>query len=274
LQPCPVGVPGELYISGEQVALSYLNQPKETAAKFVTAAYSDNAGHMYRTGDLARFLPDGNISYLGRVDEQVKFRGFRIEPGEIEAALVNSDKVKLAAVLLREDTPGDKRLVGYVTAEPGTTLDLALLKIELQTRLPEYMVPSPIVVLESMPTTPSGKISRRTLPVPDISRDVDSYEAPRNEVETSLARLWGDVLNIDRVGIHDDFFELGGHSLLATQLVSRIRDIFELELPLKYIFRSPTIAGLGEQISALKLMANQLDTDDMDNDDDLEEFEI
>jgi acyl carrier protein len=211
---------------------------------------------------------------MGRVDEQFKFRGFRIEPGEIEAALANSDKVKLAAVALREDNPGDKRLVGYVTTEPGTVLDIQQLKVDLQSRLPEYMIPSTIVVLDTMPTTPSGKISRLKLPVPDTGWDTESYVAPRNELETSLMGLWEDVLSVEKIGIHDDFFELGGHSLLATQLISRIRDIFQLEMPLKYIFRYPTVARLSEQISALTLMANQLSTDDMDDDDDLEEFEI
>ncbi|MDG1462838.1 MAG: non-ribosomal peptide synthetase, partial [Gammaproteobacteria bacterium] len=274
LQPCPVGVPGELYIAGTQVGLNYLNQPEEAAASFIQNPFVDDSQRMYKTGDLARFQPDGNISYMGRVDEQLKFRGFRIEPGEIEAALVNSKNVELAAITLREDTPGDKRLVGYITAEPGSAVDLPQLKADLQSRLPEYMIPSPIVILDAMPTTPSGKISRRDLPVPNISRDSENYAEPRNELETSLMELWEEVLSVEKIGIHDDFFELGGHSLLATQLISRIRDIFKLELPLKYIFRNPTIAGLGEQISALKLTANQCDTDDMDEDDDLEEFEI
>lgn len=274
MQPCPVGVPGELYIAGKQLGLSYLNQPEETVEKFIDDPFTGDAGRMYKTGDLARFLADGNISYMGRVDEQFKFRGFRIEPGEIEAALANSDKVKLAAVALREDNPGDKRLVGYVTTEPGTVLDIQQLKVDLQSRLPEYMIPSTIVVLDTMPTTPSGKISRLKLPVPDTGWDTESYVAPRNELETSLMGLWEDVLSVEKIGIHDDFFELGGHSLLATQLISRIRDIFQLEMPLKYIFRYPTVARLSEQISALTLMANQLSTDDMDDDDDLEEFEI
>jgi amino acid adenylation domain-containing protein len=276
LQPCAIGVPGELYIGGCQLALGYLNQPEETAAKFIANPHADtmpgSSPRLYKTGDLARYLADGNISYLGRADDQVKFRGFRIEPGEIETALSALPGVKLAAVLLREDHPGDKRLVGYITAEPGSTPDVAALRSQLLRTLPEYMVPAPIMVLDSMPVTPSGKLSRRDLPVPELTRAADSYTAPRNPTETKLTTLFSEILKIEKVGIHDDFFALGGHSLLATQFVSRVRDVFSIELPLKYVFRHPSAATLAEQISAMQLTSQQIDI--AEDDDDLEEFEI
>jgi amino acid adenylation domain-containing protein len=276
LQPCPIGVPGELYIGGCQLASGYLNQPEATAAKFIANPFADAAPEssqlLYKTGDLARYLPDGDISYLGRADDQVKFRGFRIEPGEIETALTALPGVKLAAVLLREDHPGDKRLVGYITAEPGSTPDVAALRSELLRTLPEYMVPAPLIVLDVMPLTPSGKLSRRDLPVPELARDIESFVAPRNDTETKLAKLFSEILKLEPVGIHDDFFALGGHSLLATQFISRVRDVFRIELPLKYVFRYPSVATLAEQVSAMQLSSQQ--TAVADDADDLEDFEI
>jgi len=279
-QPCPVGVPGELYISGNQVGSGYLNQAEQSQEKFTDNPFKPGT-RIYRSGDLARFMPDGNIAYLGRTDDQVKYRGFRIEPGEIEAYLASLAGVRLAAVVLREDSPGDKRLIGYVTPEPGQDLDVKAVKSACQEHLPEYMVPSQLVLLDEMPVTPSGKISRRLLPVPERSDQSNEYIAPRNDVETALAGLWQEVLGTERIGVLDDFFELGGHSLLATQLISRIRDAFGIELPLKYVFRNSTVEALGEQISALQLMQpNDSDNqthDDQDNgpdDEDMEEFQI
>jgi len=272
--PCPVGVPGELYIGGTQTGLGYLGQPDLTAEKFLPDTVS-NEGRLYRSGDLVRWLPDGNIAYLGRADDQVKYRGFRIEPGEIEAALARCEGVRLAAVLLREDKPADKKLVGYVTPEPGKSVDTAGIKSALQDALPEYMVPSFIVILDEMPVTPSGKISRRDLPAPDVSADADSYIEPANDTERQLAELWQEVLGIERAGAGDDFFDLGGHSLLATQLVSRIRDVFGIELPLKYVFRNSTVRSLAEHIGALQMAGVSSDSDtDWDEDDDMEEFQI
>ena len=270
--PCPIGVPGELFISGAQTGTGYLNQPELTAEKFVADPLQPDA-ISYRSGDLARWLPDGNISYLGRCDDQVKYRGFRIEPGEIEARIAREPGVRLAAVMLREDTPGDKRLVGYITAEPGSAPDPAALRNSLSAALPEYMVPALIVLLDDMPVTPSGKISRRDLPAPEWQGDADKYEPPRNPVEETLAGLWQEILSVERTGIHDDFFDLGGHSLLATQLISRIRDTFGIELPLKYVFRNSTVASLGEQISALQITTGTT-SDDQPDDDEMEEFQI
>ena len=265
-QPVPVGVPGELYLSGVQVAKGYIHRPELTAEKFLADPFNPGS-RMYKTGDRVRFLADGNLEYLGRTDDQVKWRGFRIEPGEIEAKLAEHPQVQQAAVLLREDTPGDKRLVAYLVAAPGQTLDTATVKSWLKDRLPDYMVPSAFVVLERLPLTPSGKVARRLLPVPDYADTVQAYVAPRTPVEDALAQIWAAVLNRPQVGIHDDFFELGGHSLLATQLISRVRDALGVELPLKLIFRNPSIAQLANAVDTIKL------TQELQRDDGSENFE-
>jgi amino acid adenylation domain-containing protein len=271
-EPCPIGVPGELYLGGVQLALGYLNRPDLNAEKFTASPFIDG-DRLYKTGDRVRFLSDGQIEFLGRADDQVKWRGFRIEPGEIETQLSEQPTVQQAAVLLREDTPGDKRLVAYVT---GDAADPVALKQALKDTLPDYMVPSIIVTLDELPLTPSGKVARRKLPTPEYSRDETTpYVAPRNETEEKLIRLWADVLGVDtdkqQVGIHDDFFDLGGHSLLATQLVSRIRDQFGISLPLKYIFRYPNPAELGTTVSTLEAARNHAQTELSD---DRDEFRI
>ncbi|WP_248764477.1 MULTISPECIES: phosphopantetheine-binding protein, partial [unclassified Pseudomonas] len=186
-----------------------------------------NVGRMYRTGDLGRYLPDGTVEYLGRNDDQVKIRGFRIELGEIEARLAAYPGVKESVVLAREDNPGEKRLVAYVTAQqPETVLEIESLRTHLQGALPEYMVPAAYVQLDALPLTPNGKLNRKALPAPDggalISRE---YEAPQGEAETVLAQLWAELLKVERVGRHDNFFELGGHSLLAVTLIERMRQV-------------------------------------------------
>ncbi|MGI9290683.1 MAG: non-ribosomal peptide synthetase, partial [Gammaproteobacteria bacterium] len=256
-EPCPVGIPGELYLGGVQVAIGYVNRPELNAEKFSDNPFAPGE-RLYRTGDKARFLTNGEIEFLGRADDQVKWRGFRIEPGEIEARLTDQPAVQQAIVLLREDTPGNKRLVAYVI---GNNPDETALKQALKESLPDYMVPQVIIVLEELPLTPSGKVARRRLPAPEYSRDDSTpYEAPRNDTEQILTKLWGEVLELDRVSIHDDFFSLGGHSLLATQLVSRVRDRFGISLPLKYIFRYPSPAELGTAISTLEASRTQAQT--------------
>jgi len=250
-QPVPVRVPGELYVGGVALARGYLNRPDLTAERFVPHPFSDEPGaRLYRTGDMAVLLPDGNVELLGRMDFQVKIRGFRIEPGEVEAALNQHPTVQQSAVTPKKAPAGDKRLVAYVVAAPGAEVDTGELRRFLQDRLPDYMVPSAFVKLEALPITPNGKIDRKALPEPDWSaREVaDEYVAPRTPVEQVLANIWSKVLGVEKVGVHDDFFALGGHSLLATQLVSRIRDTFKVELPLRHIFESPTVATLAEQI--------------------------
>ena len=242
-EPMPVGVAGEIYIGGDGVARGYLNRPELTAERFVRDPFqADAQARMYKTGDLGRWLPDGTIDYLGRNDFQVKLRGFRIELGEIEAKLAACEGVREAVVLAREDRPGDKRLVAYVTANAGHTLSVSALRDALQGQLPEYMVPSAFVLLDAFPLTPNGKLDRSALPPPDglatASRD---YEAPHEGIEQAVAGIWQDLFAIERVGRHDDFFELGGHSLLAVQMVSHVRDQLGMEVALRELFAHPLL---------------------------------
>ena len=251
LQPVPPGVPAELYVGGLGVARGYHNRPELTAEKFVPDPFGDEPGAcLYKTGDRARYLPDGNIEFLGRMDNQVKIRGFRIEPGEIEAALGKHPAVGQAVVLAVEAAPGDRRLAAYVVPARQPAPTSGELRRFLQQALPDYMVPSAFVLLDTLPLTPNGKIDRQVLPAPEWSRQVleGEYVAPRTPVEEVLAGIWARVLSVEQVGVHDNFFELGGHSLLATQLVSRVRKAFEIDLPLRTIFESPTVATLAEHV--------------------------
>jgi amino acid adenylation domain-containing protein len=251
LRPLPLGVPGNLYIGGVSLARGYFNRPELTAEKFVPNPFSEEPGaRLYKTGDLARYLPDGNIECLGRVDHQVKIRGFRIELGEIEAALDQHPAVREAVVLAPEDAPGEKRLVAYVVAEREPLPTTTDLRNFLKEKLPEHMVPALFVLLDALPLMPNGKVDHRALPAPDRTRpELDkAFVAPRTPTEELLSEIWAKVLDIERVGIYDNFFDLGGHSLLATQVVSRIREAFQVELPLRRIFEVPTVAGLAESI--------------------------
>ncbi len=266
LQPVPVGIPGELYIGGVSLARGYLNRSELTQEKFIPNPFDEAEGRrqkaggsrLYKTGDLARYLPDGNIEFLGRIDNQVKVRGFRIELGEVEAVLSQHEDVEGCCVIAREDTPGDKRLVAYLVAHQDCTPTISELRQFLKAKLPEYMLPNAFVILESLPLTPSGKVDRRILPVPDLYGDAcgglhtDKYVAPRTPIEELLAQIWAQVLKLEQVGIHDNFFEVGGHSLLATQLVSRIRNIFKVELPLRELFAIATVAELALFIEQLQ----------------------
>ncbi|MEW5861591.1 MAG: amino acid adenylation domain-containing protein, partial [Cyanobacteriota bacterium] len=217
---------------------------------------------LYKTGDLARYLPDGNIEFLGRIDNQVKIRGFRIELGEIEAAVNQHPAVRETVVIVREDIPGDKHLVAYIVPNPKQAPASINLRQFLKEKLPEYMVPSAYVMLESLPLTPNGKVDRRGLPAVDtLSFDIkEDYVAPRDRVEEALAEIWAKVLGKEQVGVHDNFFELGGHSLLATQLTSRIRDAFQIELSVRNLFESPTVASLARHIETMCWAAKGLDT--------------
>lgn len=270
-QPVPLGAVGELVLGGVQIALGYLNREDLTAEKFLP----DKLGRgnlLYRTGDQVRFNAEGELEFLGRIDDQVKFRGFRIEPGEIAARLSNHADVQQAVVLLREDLPGIPQLVGYVVAADSDALQ-AQLKDRLKEDLPEYMVPAAIICMDSFPLTPSGKVNTRGLPAPDMSTVAgEQYVAPTNEYEEALCGAWSEALGLERVGIHDDFFALGGHSLLATQLLSRVRDALGLDVPLKQLFRHPTPAELGRVVAALKLAT--ADIADVAADDDIEEFSL
>ena len=244
----PMGVAGELHIGGIQLARGYLRRPELTAERFVPDPCSEEPGsRLYKTGDLARHLPDGHVEYLGRLDFQVKIRGFRIELGEIEAALNRHPAVRESIVIAREDR-GGKRLVAYVVAAKGEELSVAALRESLGAGLPEHMVPSVFVVLEALPLSPNGKVERKALPAPDEAGGSGEWIAPRTPTEELLAAVWAEILGRERVGSTDNFFELGGHSLLATQVVSRVRKVFGVELPLRALFARPTLAALAREI--------------------------
>ncbi|HVG44721.1 MAG TPA: condensation domain-containing protein, partial [Longimicrobium sp.] len=240
--PVPVGVAGELYVGGGQVARGYLDRPGLTAQRFVPDPFAREPGaRLYRTGDLGRWLPEGSIEFLGRTDFQVKIRGFRIELGEIEARLAEHGAVRESVVLAREDEPGDRRLVAYCVADEG--LDVESLRAHLAERLPSYMVPAAFVRLDAFPVTAGGKVDRRALPAPEgDALAMRGYEAPQGETEQVLADIWAEVLRAERVGRRDSFFDLGGHSLLAVQMISRVRQRLAMEVALRDLFSRPVLA--------------------------------
>ncbi|MEA2174839.1 MAG: hypothetical protein QOD00_2431 [Blastocatellia bacterium] len=251
MEPVPIGVTGELYIGGDGLARGYLNSPDLTADKFIPNPYALETGaRLYKTGDLARWLVDGNLEFLGRLDHQVKIRGFRIELGEVEAVLGQHPSVREMVVIAREETSGSKRLVAYLVPERDTAPTVRELRGFLLEKLPDYMIPSAFVTLSALPLTPNGKVDRKALPSPERTRPEleKAYVAPRTNLERALTSLLMQLLERDRIGVDDNFFELGGNSLLATQAISRLRRIFQMELPLRYIFEVPTIAGLAEKM--------------------------
>jgi amino acid adenylation domain-containing protein len=247
LEPVPVGVTGELYIGGVGLARGYLNRPELTATRFIPHPFATTPGaRLYRTGDLGRYRTGGSIEFLGRIDHQVKIRGFRIELGEIEAALGEHPMVQDVVVLMREDTRADQRMVAYIILNQECAAPADELRRAIKDKLPSYMIPSVFVVLEALPLTPNGKIDRQALPAPDHSRpDLEgAFVAPRTPIEEMIAAIWSQVLKLEKVGIHDNFFSLGGHSLLATQVAHRVRDTFNVDLPLRLFFETPTVADL------------------------------
>ncbi len=254
-QPVPVGVAGELHVGGEGLARGYVNQPGLTADKFVPDPFAVVPGErMYRTGDLARWRSDGTVEYLGRIDHQVKLRGFRIEPAEIESALAACPGVLRSTVVLRKDARGDERLVAYIVpVDPASRPAFAVLARQLRSVLPDYMVPTAFVALGSLPLTPGGKLDRRALPEPDANGTGtdDTYMAPATPVQERLAGIWGKLLGVERPGLRDDFFEAGGHSLLAMRFVARVRNAWSIELPIRALFEQPSLGGLAERVEAL-----------------------
>ncbi|MEO7766780.1 MAG: amino acid adenylation domain-containing protein, partial [Ferruginibacter sp.] len=250
MQLCPVGIPGQLFLSGDGVARGYFNNEVLTKEKFIADTFSKEPGlKMYGTGDLVKWLEDGNIEFIGRVDDQVKIRGYRIELGEIETVLQQSSLVSQAVVLAREDKQGNKRLVAFIV--PQEQFDRDGIIAYLKDLLPEYMIPLVFMELDALPLTANGKINRKSLPDPDAAELLSGqFTAPRNEAEEKLAAIWQDILEVDQVGIHDDFFELGGHSLLAVRLISAIRKAFVVEMPIGDIFDHPTVALLAARIAS------------------------
>ncbi|MEH2084714.1 MAG: amino acid adenylation domain-containing protein [Nostoc sp.] len=245
LQPVPIGVPGELHIGGAGLARGYLNRPDLTQEKFIPHPFSDEAdARLYKTGDRARCLPDGNIEYLGRIDNQVKIRGFRIELGEVEAALNQHTYVQANCAIVREDTPGEQRLVAYLVLNPHQTPTTTELRQFLAAKLPGYMIPNAFVVLESLPLTPNGKIDRRALKAPSKTSNLDKFIEPRNQIELQLVQIWSKILQIEKIGVQDNFFDLGGHSLLAPYLITQIQQQFGKDIPLTTFFQNPTIEQL------------------------------
>jgi amino acid adenylation domain-containing protein/FkbM family methyltransferase len=251
MQLVPAGVPGELYIAGVCHSRGYLDRPEMTAERYVPNPFSDCGERLFRSGDIVRYLPSGDVEWLWRKDEQVKIRGFRVELGEIENLLAGHESVSEVCVVAREEVSGDKRLVAYVVGREGQSPVNEELRNHLQERLPVYMIPSAFVVLEKLPLTPSGKVNRRALPVPEASDEIfadGSYEAPRNPLEELLCSIWAGVLRVREVGVTANFFKMGGHSLLAIQLISRVREALRVEVSLQKLFDQPTVRSMAEEI--------------------------
>jgi len=245
----PPGISGELFVGGSGITRGYLNRPALTAERFVPDPFSRQSGtRLYRTGDLARWRTDGELEFLGRADHQVKVRGYRIEPGEIEAQLTRHAGVLQATVVVREDVPGNRNLVGYIVPTPGVVIDTASLRRHLETQLPDYMVPSAIMVMEKLPLTLNGKVNRQALPRPE--KPAESYRAPRNPQEHTLCAMFSEILSQERVGIEDNFFALGGHSLQAMQLISKVQTELGIELALRALFDAPTVAELAAYLAS------------------------
>jgi acyl-coenzyme A synthetase/AMP-(fatty) acid ligase/acyl carrier protein len=255
----PVGVAGRLFVAGAGVARGYVGKPEITAERFLANPFAGALERMYDTGDLARWLPDGTLEFLGRVDEQIKLRGYRVEPGEVEAALRAHPDVREAIAIARPGAAGEMRLLAYCTGE--SALDQDTLRSHLQDWLPEYMLPEAIAILHELPRTPSGKVDKLALPDPDLAHARSAeHIAPRTPLEEAVAAIWAQVLGLPQVGVEDDFFALGGHSLLATQVVAQVRSDFAVDLPLHSLFTCPTVASLAAEIVSMMGDSEQEET--------------
>jgi amino acid adenylation domain-containing protein len=255
-QPVPIGAAGEIYIGGAGVARGYLGHPQVTAQRFTADPFTAEAGaRLYRSGDLGRWRADGMLEYLGRNDDQVKIRGYRIELGEIEGQLVRHERLRDAVVVAREDVPGEKRLVAYVTLRDQEEFGPEELRTYLKATLPEHMIPSAFVVLQSLPLTPSGKLNRRALPQPNqAAYTSEQYEPPQGDVEQALAQIWQELLHVPRVGRHDNFFELGGHSLHGAKLVAKVAERLNVPISVVTLFQYPTIQEMALVVESLDLL--------------------
>jgi amino acid adenylation domain-containing protein len=251
----PAGVSGELYVGGVGIARGYLHREELTAEKFITPNILSSDNRLYRTGDLARWLPDGNLEFLGRADGQVKLRGFRIETGEIESLLRSHPEIQDAVVVAREDVPGEKYLAAYLVVITERRIANTELRAFLSKHLPEYMIPSAFVTLESLPLTSNGKVNRKALPAPDAGTLTEGYIAPRTTTEELLAGIFARILRVERVGATDDFFALGGHSLVAAQVITRVREAYSVDLPLRELFENSSVSALAAQIDELVAVA-------------------
>jgi acyl carrier protein len=258
MQPVRGDKPGEMYIGGAGVARGYRHRPDLTAQQFIPNPFSADPGaRLYKTGDLARFLPDGQIAFMGRNDEQVKIRGYRIEPSEIVTALDHHSAVRESVVVAHDFAPEDRRLVAYLVLSGGANLTRTAVRDFLATHLPEHMIPAMFVRLDALPLNAHGKIDRSALPEPNAATTLrdEVFIAPRNPVEQKVAKIVGSLLQLDRIGVEENFFMLGGHSLLGTQIIARLQESFEVELPLRSLFDAPTIQSLAAEIEKL-LTAN------------------
>ncbi len=276
LQPVPIGIPGELYIGGDGLARGYFNRPELTDERFISNPFTLNGEKLYKSGDLARYLPSGEIEYLGRMDYQVKVSGFRIELGEIDTALLQYPEISEAVTIVRADTPGKKVLVSYFTVitDRSKSTIVSDLRQFLKQRLPDFMVPTSFMALATMPLTPTGKIDRQALPQPDFAAASELYVAPRSPVEQQIMEIWAQLLKLDRVGIHDNFFALGGYSLVGIQMISRLRQVLQVEILMSNLFEFPTVAELAERIENLRWVAQGIEAARSELTDDYEEGEL
>lgn len=250
MQPVTVGVPGDLYIGGSGLARGYLNRPELTAEKFIADPFDSSGGRLYKTGDRGRYSPEGNFEFLGRLDHQVKVRGYRVELGEIERALSSHPAVRTNVVVMREDSPGEKRLVAYIVPKGTASPSVSDLRRGLKDTLPEYMIPAAFVLLTELPLTPTGKVDRMALPAPDRARSglEGVFEPPRSPIEQEVARIWREVLDLEDISVHDNFLDLGGQSLLATRIISRLQRAFQTELTVRSLLENPTVATFSDHI--------------------------